>query len=399
MSKNIAKFARKIQHAYEQALAFHQGEQFAPAIAAYRRVLALDAGHTGALANLASLLRRAGDPAGARVVFERGVAIPGAPAPLWYNYGNLLQELQRPADAEHAFRQALARDPRLYQAATHLARLLAEQQRGEEARALHRQSLAIDPRNPVSLRGLGQLCYEAGELDEAERCYRAAHAQTPDDPRILNALGVVLKDRGQFDDALPLWRRAIELAPDYAIPYNNLGVMLRLMRRPGEALGFLRTAVQLDPRDSTAAGNLAHTLLNLGQTTAAEEVARGVLARDAEGHLMLGFALAHQARVEEAIGAFLRSLEAAPGTTANICNALFASLYTDARAAAEITALHRTLSAQIPPAAAPRGCASATCRRICARTRWARSSNPCWRTTTVSAVRFTAIPPPRRRMI
>ena len=223
--------------------------------------------------------------------------------------------------------------------------------------ALHRQSLAIEPRNPVSLRGLGQLCYEAGELDEAERCYRAAHALTPDDPRILNALGVVLKDRGQFDEALPLWRRAIDLAPDYAIPYNNLGVMLRLMRRPGEALGFLRTAVQLDPCDSVAAGNLAHTLLNLGQTTAAEEVARGILSRDAgnaEGHLMLGFSLAYQARVEEAIDEFMRSLEAAPGTSANICNALFASLYTDQRPATEITALHRTLSAQIPPAAAPR---------------------------------------------
>jgi predicted O-linked N-acetylglucosamine transferase (SPINDLY family) len=129
--------------------------------------------------------------------------------------------------------------------------------------------------------------------------------------------------------------------------------MLRLMRRPAEALGPLRTAVKLGPGDSVAAGNLAHALLNLGQTTGAEEVARGILQRDAanaEGHLMLGFALAYQARVEEAIEEFLLSLKSAPGTSVNVSNALFASLYSGRRPPAAITNLHRELAAQIPPA-------------------------------------------------
>ncbi len=356
MVKLPGKPAKKIQRIFEQALAYQQSGKNEAAIAAYRKLLALDASHAGALTNLTSLLRRTGDRDGALRLFERAVADPAVPAPLWYNYGNLLQELQRPEDAERAFRRALELDPRLYQAATHLARLLAELKRPDEAMALHRQSLAIEPRNAVSLRGLGQLCFERKDLDEAERLYRAARDITPDHPETLNALGVVLKDRGEFDQALALWRRAIELAPEYGIAHNNLGVMLRLMRRPGDALGPLRTAVRLNPRDSVAAGNLAHAFLNLGQTTEAEDVARGILAQDAanaEGHLMLGFSLAYQARVEEAIAEFLLSLESAPGTATNICNTLFASLYTDQRSAAAITELHRTLSVQIPPAMPP----------------------------------------------
>jgi len=357
MPKITGRSAKKTQRAFESAVALQHAGKQDRAIAAYRKVLASDSTHAGALTNLASLLRRCGDRDGALQMFERGVAAAGAPAPLWYNYGNLLQELRRHADAERAFRRALDLDPRLYQAATHLARLLAELKRNDEAMALHRQSLDIEPRNAVSLRGLGQLCYERGELDEAERLYRAARELTPDHVETLNALGVVLKDRGQFEEAMTLWRRAIELAPEYAIAHNNLGVMLRLMRRPGEALAPLRTAVRLSPRDSVAAGNLAHALLNLGQTTGAENVARDILSRDpsnAEGHLMLGFSLAYQARVEEAIAEFLLSLEAAPGTSTNICNALFASLYTDQRSAAAIAELHRNLAVQIPVAEPPR---------------------------------------------
>lgn len=353
MPKSAGKSSKKIQRTFEQALSAQQGGNGERAIAAYRKVLALDPAHAGALSNLASLMRHAGDQDGALQVFERAARSKTAPAALFYNYGNLLHELNRPLDAEQAFRRALELDPRLYQAATHLARLLAGQKRADEAMALHRRALEIEPCNPVSLRGLGQLCYERGEPEEAERQYRAALEITPDHAETLNALGVVLKDRGQFDEALALWRRAIELAPRYAVAHNNLGVMLRLMRRPADALGPLRTAVKLDPGDSTAAGNLAHALLNLGQTTGAEEVARGVLARDAgnaEGHLMLGFSLAYQAKVEEAISEFLLSLKSAPGTATNICNALFASLYTDQRAPAAIAALHRELSVQIPPA-------------------------------------------------
>ena len=356
MKKSSSRLARHVSKAFDVALTIHKSGATERAIAAYRKVLGLDASHSGALTNLASLLRRAGDHDGALQIFERAVGLPAAPAPLWYNYGNLLQELGRAPDAEHAFRRALELDPGLYQAATHLARLLAEQKRVAEAMALHRRALEMEPRNAVSLRGLGQLCYECGERDEAERLYQAACAITPDHPETLNALGVVLKDRGAFDEALALWRRAIELAHGYAIAHNNLGVMLRLMRRPGDALDPLRTAVKLNPGDAVAAGNLAHALLNLGRTTDAEEVARGILVRDAgnaEGHLMLGFSLAYQARVEEAIAEFMLSLQAAPGTSTNICNALFASLYTDQRPAAAITDLHRTLSKQIPPAMTP----------------------------------------------
>jgi protein O-GlcNAc transferase len=346
-----------VQQAFEAAVARQQQGDLAGAVAAYEKLLEIDPGHAGALGNLAAALRRSGRTQEALDCYRRAAADAAAPAAVWFNYGNLLTELQQPEEAERAFRRALEIDPELHPALSHLARLLDGLGRAEEAVALHRRAIAIEPRNAVSLRGLGKLLYEQGKLAEAEGLYRRALELTPDHVETMNALGVVLKDLRRSDEAMTLWRRVIERAPDYAPAHNNLGVMLRLLRRPAEAAAPLRRALDLDPQDNTTAANLAHVLLNLGQTTEAESVARDILARapdSAEGHLMLGFTQAYQARVEEAMARFLEAHRLEPASSMAISNALFASLYSDGRDPRNLLELHRELAVRIAPADSPR---------------------------------------------
>jgi predicted O-linked N-acetylglucosamine transferase (SPINDLY family) len=307
------------QRAFEQAVARHSSGDLGGAIRAYRELLDAAPSHAGLLVNLGTALKQAGKREEALDTLGRAVELDAAPAAAWFNYGNLLFELRRREAAEAAYRRALERDPELYPAAARLARLL----------------------------------YRRGELEESERWYRAALERAPRHAETLNSLGVVLKDLGRRDEAIDCWRRATAINPRLATAHNNLGALYRLMRRPRLAHEHLRTALQLAPRDTVAAANLAHVLLEQGRTSEAETLARRIVERDpasAEGHHMLGFALAYQCEIEPAIEAFLQAHRHEPKSGGVISNALFASLYSDRRDAQGVLALHRELAPRIRPA-------------------------------------------------
>jgi protein O-GlcNAc transferase len=354
------------QREFEAAVAAHKGGDLAGAIAAYERLLKRQPANTGLLVNLATALKAAGRREDALACFRRGAAFKDAPAPLWFNYGNLLAEMGEIEATEHAWRRALELDPKLVPAATRLANMLARLKRTDEAIEWHRKSLAASPDNLNSLRGLARLLYDRGELAEAEGLWRAAARIAPEHAETLNALGVVLQELGQRDEAVACWRRALAADPKFALAHNNLGVMYRLMHKRPEAIEQLRTALRLAPEDATTAANLAHSLLEVGHTTEAEQLARSIIGRrpeNAEGHHMLGFTLAYQGRIEQAVAEFEEAHRLAPASGPVISNALFASLYSDRRSAEDILALHRELGAKIEPARP-------------ARTEWKRSREP-----------------------
>jgi protein O-GlcNAc transferase len=341
------------QRDFEAAVAAHKGGNLPAAIAAYERLLKRQPANTGLIVNLATALKAAGRREEALACFRRGAELKDAPPALWFNYGNLLAEMGEIEATEHAWRRALELDPKLVPAATRLANMLARLKRVDEAIEWHRKSLAASPDNLNSLRGLARLHYDRGELEEAEELWRAAARIAPDHAETLNALGVVLQELGQREEAVACWRRALVADPKMAVAHNNLGVMYRLMHKRKEAIEQLRTALQLAPNDPMTAANLAHSLLEVGHTTEAEGLARGIVERrpeHAEGHHMLGFTLAYQGRIEPAVAAFTEAHRLAPASAPVISNALFASLYSDRRSAEDILILHRELGAKIEPA-------------------------------------------------
>ncbi len=238
---------------------------------------------------------------------------------LWFNYANLLRENGSREEAEAAYRRALELNPKLAGAAVRLARF----------------------------------AYARADFEEAGRRYRQALEARPDHPDTLSSLGVVLKDLGRPQEAIACWQRALEIEPRHALSHANLGAMYRLMKDLPRAIEHLRTALEIEPRDASAATTLAHALLEMGRIGEAEALARGVVERapqSGDGHLMLGFAAAHQARIEDAIAAFRAAHERAPESSVPLSNALFCSLYGEARDAAGLLGLARELAEKIVPA-------------------------------------------------
>lgn len=345
-----------LEQTFNAAVTAHGQARLADAIAGYEAVLQQMPTHAGALVNLATALKQAGRTAEALRCFERAVALADAPPEVWFNLGNLHASQGRAREAEQAWREALARAPQLGPAATRVANLLVAQGRAAEAMPFHRQALSVMPDNLSSLRGLARLEFEAGAAEVAEGLYRRALALDPAHLDTRNALGVVLKDLGRRDEAIACWQTVLQAAPRHAAALNNLGALYRLMHRREDAIRYLRAALAIEPQDGVTAANLAHALLESGQTSEAEQLARQIVAREptrADGHHMLGFALAYQAQIEPALAAFRAAQTLEPASTTVLSNLLFASLYSDARSPAALLEMHREITSALPAAAPP----------------------------------------------
>jgi tetratricopeptide (TPR) repeat protein len=78
---------------------------------AYRRALAIDAGHADAHVNLGRLLHEAGDAGAAHEHYRRALDARPEDATAAFNMGVALEDLGRPADALAAYEKAVALDP------------------------------------------------------------------------------------------------------------------------------------------------------------------------------------------------------------------------------------------------------------------------------------------------
>jgi len=121
---------------------------------------------------------------------------------------------------------------------------------------------------------------------------------------------------GDFEEALKEYRIIRELYPNIMQAYNNPGVILRNLGRYDEAVDLFEKAAEVAPHNSTPLANLWWTHLTFRKDpVTAENAARRVVTLGPEiaiHHHWLGYALAAQARFDEAVEAYQKvlSLEA-----------------------------------------------------------------------------------------
>jgi Flp pilus assembly protein TadD len=201
---------------------------------------------------------------------------------------------------------------------------------------------------------LGQEKRRAGQFKEAEGLYTLAIEKDPHFASAKGALGLILiqflnqKEKGQemlrqalqdaeglpqqeyfmiravnkwyvdedFNGALEEYRLVRELYPDLWNAYNNPGVILRGLGQFDDAITMFEKAAELAPRASTPLANLWFTHLNYKKDpSAAEEIARRLIELGPEiayCHHFLGYSIAAQARYEEALDAYRKTIEIEP---------------------------------------------------------------------------------------
>lgn len=281
----------------------------------YRRILAVERDHFGALCGLASVRCRQGQLDVAMLLFRRAAITAGPSADAQLSLGRMLVALGHPREAVVFCRAALAFAPDHAEAHLTLANALCLIERRDEATVHYEKTLAIRPGHVAAHKNLGDALHALGRPGQAVTQYRAALARDPHHADAHNNLGNALSALGRPDEAIIHYRKALAVRPGDAGVHANAGATLRLMGRLDEAVAHYRQAVAIAPGYAEARYHLGSVLHALGRSAEASvhfEKALAVRPDFAEAHHGHGIALAAIGRLAEAHDALETAVGLAP---------------------------------------------------------------------------------------
>lgn len=221
--------AGRAENLFAQAVKLHQQGVLSEAERGYRRVLAADKKHAGALQYLAM------------IEGQRG------------NF----------ADAVRLLRQCVKAHPRLAEARTNLGFALAQTRQHAEAVACYDKALSINPQFLAALNNRGISLRELGRFDDAIANYDRLIAIKSDFADAHYNLGNLLSMLGRYAEARASFERALALTPNDASTLIGYATALRKLGRGAEAVKVLNRVLAADPNNVLALVNRGHILSDL----------------------------------------------------------------------------------------------------------------------------------------
>ncbi|MDD9878749.1 MAG: tetratricopeptide repeat protein [Magnetovibrio sp.] len=214
--------------AFKAAAAEHKAGRLEAAVREYRRALARDPAHLGALNNLAAALADLGR--GAEAADAYAAALPHHPsvAAIHANLGNLSRQLGEFPDAAGHYERALALDPAMAEVRYALGVLLRRLGRPDPAREHLARAAAGLPGDARPGTALALLALDGGDTATAEARISEALEADAGDADAWNVLGVTAKATTDLDTAAQAFDRALAIQPDHAEARTNRG-SLRLL--------------------------------------------------------------------------------------------------------------------------------------------------------------------------
>jgi tetratricopeptide (TPR) repeat protein len=232
-----------------------------------------------------------------------------------YNLGVTLEQQGRLAEARAEYQRALEGRP-LRQAAVNLGVLLEKDGDARGAAAAYAQAARDWPEDGLSRARLAALYRQSGQLDEAWRLSREALLRDPGSVVAYRTMIRVAVARNDLDLAKLVALRAQKVAPDDAELAFLAG---QVASRQGDAAGAAvqwKKALELQPGFLPARVGLLEGAVKQERWPEVAEQAAAVLRDDpANGpvQLVLGVALRHQGKADEALRAYDSAERLSPG--------------------------------------------------------------------------------------
>jgi tetratricopeptide (TPR) repeat protein len=225
----------EIEKRFAQGQRLQARDRFADAEQRFRKVLALDPRHLGALTGLTQCLIAQKNQQEAINTLDRAAADAPAGDEIWlFDLAGLCTTVKYLQQARTLYERALEIAPGMSSALINLANVVGDQGDIQKAIDLLSRAIEIDPTSAKAYGNLGKMLTETRLRDEALACYR----------------------------------RSIELNPNLSQTWTNLAALFEIMGRHREALPALQQALNLDPESDAARWNLARTLLTVGEIEA-----------------------------------------------------------------------------------------------------------------------------------
>ena len=317
------------------AALYQRDAEYARAVEAYEKALALDPNNLRYYLDLIALLTTMGRAEEALERAEQAKVLAAGSPEVWAAVasahlanGNRLLETGDPTgaglqyqEAVNAAREATNVDPNNAEAYAYMAQGLANLGPERYAEAMEYASLAVDlaPDSPVTRRAMALLFELHGNYDAAIQEYQYALDANPNlvDMRIDLAYLYFFTDRRQ--QGILTLQEVLEIDPANAAAYDGLGYFYFVLGQYPRAEENAYQAVQLDPDMTRARAHLGAAYFQQSKyDTAIEELERAIVGYDrittanATYFNMLGKAYYYQNRCAEALPLFERVIEAAP---------------------------------------------------------------------------------------
>ncbi|MEI9982881.1 MAG: tetratricopeptide repeat protein [Aliidongia sp.] len=244
---------------------YHRKRQLPEAEEIYRRILAQDPAHPGALLYLAEIAHSVGQSVAAIQLLERGIAAHDRIPELHYGLASILQGSGQAEAASSHYQQAIALKPDYVEALNNLAMLYRSGDRLRDAAELCGRAIAVRPDYAEAHNNLGTILLELGEASAAVAAFEAALRLKADYVEARSNLGMALVVLGHKAPAEACYREALHLRPDYAEAHNNLGNLLRGAGQVDAARHHFERAVALRPDYADAHCNLAMLHMAMGE--------------------------------------------------------------------------------------------------------------------------------------
>jgi tetratricopeptide (TPR) repeat protein len=324
------------QTSLELALEHHKSGRFEDAERIYDQILASEPGHARALHLLGVMALQRGQLERAVDLISRALEVTPDNVYFLNDLGEAHRALGATAEAADCYQRCLAIDPRHTLALNNLALVHAIEGRLEAAESCLRRALDITSDDPRIHANLGDIMVGRGLCTEAMVCFERSLELAPSLPGVHKRLGTLLFDQENFDAALTRYREAVQVEPTDLDARRHLAVTLHRCGELEQAESSFRAVLATDPGNVEALNGLTELLVDtdrfaegvecsqraLGVAHAglaqarlrqhrfseAESASRDAIAIDAEhakAHFMLGYALFHLNRIEEASDAFL----------------------------------------------------------------------------------------------
>jgi tetratricopeptide (TPR) repeat protein len=279
-----------------------------------REILKVVPGDPRAALVLGMARRRQGDTAGAREVLEPLARTQPKSAQTQLEYGQVLAALGEKDGALAALRLAVALKRALPQAWRTIGDILAERGDATGADAAHAEVIRASVADPRLVAAADALCDD--RLAAAETLLRDHLQAHPGDVAAIRLLAETVTRLGRHGDAEVLLERALELAPSFVGARYNLAVVLYRQQKGAEALGHIRHLLAGDPGEPAYRNLHAACLVMVGEHDQAIAVYEAALAErplQPKVWLAFGHALRVAGRRDEAVAAYGRCVEMAPG--------------------------------------------------------------------------------------
>lgn len=257
-----------------EAGARHRAGDLAGALVLYERLLRREPAHPGLLSAAGEALLALGRPReAARRFADAGRAAPGV-AVHAINEGAARRAAGELDAALAATRRGLALDARHATAHFNCAMTALERDPGAAVEAPLRRALALDPAHGKARFNLARRWSEAGRDADAGALFRAVASREPGLSAAWGALGVTERRLGRPDGAAAAYRRALSIDPGDATIHANFGNLRFGENRLAECLARYATARRLAPESAEFEWNTALALLLAGDFPAGWEAYR-----------------------------------------------------------------------------------------------------------------------------